>query len=802
MKRSHHGLVPACLVVSLGSLAAACGTSDSEPHLQATIRRTQYGIPHITADNWMSLGLGQGYAFAEDHLCTLADQVIKVRSLRSRYFGAGPNDVNLDSDFGLMALDIYATAKAGWSRQPRPVADLLTGFARGYNRYLHDNGAPEPCRGAAWVGPIDEVDLLAHMIDLGYINVEHPLLPAIARARPPTGSAASLPAVSLADLDFSGRAASNGWAIGADLSEHGGGMLLANPHFPWTGELRLHEVQLTIPGQLNVYGASLLGAPGVGIGFNDAVAWTVTDSPSFPVTLYTLDLVPGKPTHYLIDGNERTMTARELSVLVLNGNALQIRTRTFYASEQGPIVSMAPLGWSDSHAVAMRSVNSDNVSALAQLVRMMTASSLDELKSAQEEQGLSWANTIATDAHGRAWYMDASRVPHLSSDTLAGWFTRIRTDPISGVLARSHIAMLDGRTAHDDWLTDGGGRYPHIEKLAPQLERSDFVENANESYWVTNPAQLLDGYSPLYGPVHLPLFPRTRKNLSLLTDRRPEGPWGPDGKISLAELEAAALDNRGSTADLLRGAVVAHCRAADSVVIDGVTVPIREACQALERWDGTLDLGARGAAVWREFLAIATAGGVPPVLGARGLLFADDFDPLAPVTTPNTPVAPPASGPDPVLVAFGQAVQALAAAGVAVDTPVDDLQYQMRGDTRVPVHGCTIAEGCLNVVDYFPTLDSTMLPSAHRTEPPSVPGGVLGGGLLANYGSSFVMAVELTATGPRAEAVMVYSQSDTAGSPHFDDQTALWSARRWRPVLFKDEDVQADPELAETVVSD
>jgi acyl-homoserine-lactone acylase len=795
----------ACVVVSL---VLGCGASDSgvtdggEPRLQATIRRTQYGIPHITADSWSSLGLGQGYALAEDRLCALADQVIKVRSQRARYFGAGVNDANLDSDFALLALDIYATARSGLSQQPQPVVDLIAGFVRGYNRYLQDAGAPEPCRGAPWVGPIDSVDVLAHLIDLGLINVEHPLLPAIARAQPPGASALASPPVALADLGLSGRAASNAWAIGAELSEHGGGMLLANPHLPWVGELKLHEVQLTIPGQLNVYGASLAGMPGVGIGFNESVAWTFTDSQSIPVTLYTLALVPGQPTHYLIDGVERTMTTRELSVQVLDGATLATRTRTLYASEHGPIVSMAPLVWSATQAVAMRSVNSDNVSALAQLVRMMTAGSLDELKAAHELQGLGWANTVATDAGGRTWYMDGSRVPHLGVATLTSWSGRVRTDPFTALLARNHLAMLDGTTARDIWLSDSGGGYPHIEKRAPQLERGDFVFNANESYWLTNPAQLLGGFSRLYGPVGLPLFPRTRRNLSLLTDRRPEGPWGADSRVSLAELEAAALDNRGSSAELLRAAVVAHCRTSDSVVIDGVEVAIAAACQALDSWDGTHDLGARGAAVWREFLAIVTAAGIPAALGERGLLFADDFDPMSPVTTPNTPVAPPASGPDPVLIAFGRAVQALTASGVAVDTAVGDLQYQMRRTTRVPVHGCTGAEGCMNVIDYLPGLDTTLLPRARRTQQPGVPGGVLGGGLLFDYGSTFVMAVELTSGGPRAEAVMVYSQSDTAGSPHFDDQTQLWSAKQWRPVLFKDDDVKADPQLAETVVTD
>ena len=53
----------------------------------ASIMRTEYGVPHIVADDWGSLGFGQGYAFAQDRACTLIDQVIKVRGERSKWFG-------------------------------------------------------------------------------------------------------------------------------------------------------------------------------------------------------------------------------------------------------------------------------------------------------------------------------------------------------------------------------------------------------------------------------------------------------------------------------------------------------------------------------------------------------------------------------------------------------------------------------------------------------------------------------------------------------------------------------------------
>lgn len=56
---------------------------DDDNKLEAEILRTTYGVPHIYADNLESLAFGMGYAFAEDNICVLADQVIRFNSERS-----------------------------------------------------------------------------------------------------------------------------------------------------------------------------------------------------------------------------------------------------------------------------------------------------------------------------------------------------------------------------------------------------------------------------------------------------------------------------------------------------------------------------------------------------------------------------------------------------------------------------------------------------------------------------------------------------------------------------------------------
>src|ERR1700754_4630851 len=91
---------------------------DGSPHYEATVWRTHYGIPHIVANDLGSLAYGQGYAFAQDHVCLLADQVLKVRAERAKFLGPGPDGAILGSDFGYRLLDLVGRAKESFPRQP------------------------------------------------------------------------------------------------------------------------------------------------------------------------------------------------------------------------------------------------------------------------------------------------------------------------------------------------------------------------------------------------------------------------------------------------------------------------------------------------------------------------------------------------------------------------------------------------------------------------------------------------------------------------------------------------------------
>lgn len=778
--------VAAALVLFIAIFIPLFDSAGAQQGYEAEIRRTSHGIPHITAKNYGSLGFGEGYAFAQDHLCSLADQVVRVRAQRARYFGPGEKNRHLASDVTFAALGVMDQAKEIYRTMSKDSRGMIEGYVAGYNTYLREKGAIGVtgwCQSQDWVFEITPVDVIAY--GQAIVITTTNFADMIASATPPKSEVASVAGVDMPNFEQ----ASNGWAIGSARSEGGRGMLVANPHYPWVGSNRFWEKHLTIPGQLNVYGVGLLGSPGVSIGFNEAVAWTHTVSAGKRFTLYTLDLVPGNPTRYLYDGKEREMTSKVATIDVKqnDGTLKKVEHRVFF-SHYGPIVNLAGLEWTAKRAVTVRDANAGNFLLSELRMAMNAARNLDEFKRAHERfNAMPWINTIAASSDGRAWYADTSATPYLTKAAIAAFQKRIETDDIARTVWQRGTVLLDGSNSLYEWANDSSTRPGVIpSSQMPQLERNDYVFNANDSYWLAHPRQLLTGFSPLQGGEATPRSLRTRMNVVVLDDTSPRGASGKDGKFSLAELSAAAFNNRSMAAELLKAEVVERCRAAGTITIDGQAIDLRPACKVLADWDGRYELESAGPVLWREFMTLY----LPPDLQRAGNLFKHTFDPSQPVTTPFG-LADAKSGNDQALINLGRAVRLLQTAGIAIETPLGKLQYSDKSGGRIPIHGGDgTYEGITNFVNFAP--NQTTL------EPLSNPAGVPGSrmltkeGYLINRGSSFIMALEYTDSGPRAVALLTYSQSGDPKSPQFYDQTELFSAKKWRRILFTEKEIAAD----------
>jgi acyl-homoserine-lactone acylase len=276
-------------------------------------------------------------------------------------------------------------------------------------------------------------------------------------------------------------------------------------------------------------------------------------------------------------------------------------------------------------------------------------------------------------------------------------------------------------------------------------------------------------------------------NAVMLDDTSPTSPAGKDGKFTLDELAATILSNRSLSAELLRGELVKRCQMTPSVTLDGQSIDLRPACQILAVWDGRYELNSVGPVLWREFITQYDLAD----LRRKGALFAHAFSPADPVNTPHT-MTPDQNHES--LLKLARAIRLLMQAGIALDTPLGQVQYSNKNGGRIPIHGGEGAyDGIANFANYAPN-GTTLEP---ETQPVKVPGSrfLMKDGYPVNRGTSFLMALEYTDNGPRAQAFLTYSQSGDPASPLFYDQTQLFSEKKWRRILYTDSDIKSDPNL-------
>ena len=135
---------------------------------------------------------------------------------------------------------------------------------------------------------------------------------------------------------------------------------------------------------------------------------------------------------------------------------------------------------------------------------MAEAQSMDEFIAAHERwSAMPWVNTMATSMDGRAVYMDNSNVGHMSDEAIALWKTSLKQRTLAAKLfAKRNLVVLDGSDARFEWLEDPkatiAGNVPFAQK--PLQDRTDYIFNANDSYWLTNVSEPMAEHSPLYGP--------------------------------------------------------------------------------------------------------------------------------------------------------------------------------------------------------------------------------------------------------------------------------------------------------------
>ncbi|MDH3625124.1 MAG: penicillin acylase family protein [Myxococcales bacterium] len=800
------------LVTGFCVLTVACGDDSGSETYEARIVRTEFGIPHVTATNFGSLGFGNGYAYAEDNFCVLMKEIVRANGQSARYFGEDEGSVNQDFLYTFINTDEYIEGQFRDS-QTEDLQSALRGYAAGINKYLQDTGVDnlpegdEGCRGADWVREIADTDVYRVYRKLLVRAGHGPLARFIVAAEAPTEAMASLaPPLALESLPFdrsdfglptTEEMGSNMYAIGSEASQTGYGILLGNPHFPWSGPLRWSIAHLTIPGEFDIMGAALQGIAIVAIGFNANVAWSHTVSTGERFTLYEVTLVENDPMKYIYDDEERDILANEVTIQVkLEDGTIEERTEVIYSTHFGPVIDLTPIseavgGWPTLAGTLMtfRDANIDNTRAIDQFFAMNKAQSVDELQAALGTfVALPWVNTTATDRDGNAFYGDVTTVPHVTVEKLEDCDDSPYATLISSLAG---LTTLNGSRSDCEWGSDEDAPVPGLfgPGNLPQLRNRTYVANSNDSYWLSNPDEPLEGFSPLIGRERVEQSMRTRQAF-LQAEERLAGTDGlGDPGFTVELVQELMFGNRNITEEMTRTDVLTICDGVGDwsegacptddgdVAYSQNPTDAATACTILRSWDGRFNNDSVGASIWNEFWPRFCRGRGP----CAEDVWAVPFDADDPVNTPRMLNVADPNVVETVKCALGAGVDFLVDGGIPLDRPWGQVQFRRAGDTDIPIHG----GGDLFM---FNAVDTSFVEGEGYTQ--------------FDNGASYIQTVTFDETEcPDAYALLSYSLSSDPASDHYSDMTEeLYSPKVWRRMPFCPEDVEA-AKISEIVVT-
>jgi penicillin amidase len=129
---------------------------------------------------------------------------------------------------------------------------------------------------------------------------------------------------------------SNNWAVSGEKTASGYPILSNDPHLRLTLPSIWYEIQLHAPG-VNTYGVTLLGAPGVVIGFNEEVAWGVTNVASDVLDWYEIQFQDERLEAYWHD-KQWKQTTKRVEEYKVRGQGMV--TDTVVYTHHGPVTKV------------------------------------------------------------------------------------------------------------------------------------------------------------------------------------------------------------------------------------------------------------------------------------------------------------------------------------------------------------------------------------------------------------------------------------------------------------------------------
>lgn len=249
---------------------------------------------------------------------------------------------------------------------------------------------------------------------------------------------------------------SNNWAVSGSRTSSGYPLLANDPHLSLTLPSIWYQIQLNGPG-INVYGVSIPGAPGVIIGFNQKIAWGVTNVDADVLDFYKIRFNDRTCSKYWYDNKWNKVTRRIETIKVRGG---QTERDTVYYTHHGPVVYLSKPAFSKADNIpagyAMRWIAHDRSADLATFYYLNRARNYQDYRKALSLYTAPAQNFVFASADNDI------------SITANGYFPLKWHD--------QGKFLLDGSDPANDWH----GRIPAEQNPSVKNPPRGFVSSANQ----------------------------------------------------------------------------------------------------------------------------------------------------------------------------------------------------------------------------------------------------------------------------------------------------------------------------------
>lgn len=188
---------------------------------------------------------------------------------------------------------------------------------------------------------------------------------------------------------------SNNWAISGSKTKSGNPIFANDPHLKLSLPSIWYEVHIMFD-DINTYGVTIPGMPGIMMGWNDHIAWGETNVGQDIKDYYNIEWVDDQRTQYLLDGKP-TEVRTEIETYNVKGGETYYDTMRY--TVHGPVIYYSRDGKSDL-AVRWLSHDEPRTAEYTAFINGFQSKSYDEYLEATEVFVTPAQNFLAASKHG------------------------------------------------------------------------------------------------------------------------------------------------------------------------------------------------------------------------------------------------------------------------------------------------------------------------------------------------------------------------------------------------------------------